>query len=90
MSSGEESGEIQIGSSDWLESMRRKEEAMADAKKNKPQTIHERLNLGETIKVENKRKRVHPTNPSHRKNGDTFSTVGVSSRGKDPAELAEK
>jgi hypothetical protein len=90
MSSDEESGELQIGSSDWLESMRTKEEVMAEAKKNRPPTIHEHLNLDKTMKMERKRERVHPTNPSHKISGEPFSTVGEGSHGKNPSELIEK
>jgi len=63
---------------------------LAEAKKNKSPKIHKHLNLDETMKEEKRRENVHPTSPSHKKSGDTFSTAGEGSRGKDPAELIEK
>jgi len=83
MSSGEESGEPPIGSLAWMESMKKKE---GDLKSNKikPQRIDEHLDLGQTIKEERRRQRAHPA--GHGRRAVPFSTIGESSKAKDPAD----
>lgn len=73
-----------LGSSEWLESMNRQEDALKERKANKPQRVDERLDLDATDSEDRVRRARHPA--GHIRTGAPVgtSTVGESSRGKDP------
>lgn len=67
----------ELGSSAWLEQMKKKREELQEKKAHRPPTIHGHVSLDQADREERERRKVHPTTGSTREIPDRWSSHGT-------------